>query len=208
MNINAGDIYGVTPLHMACSRGNLAAIEVLIQHESIKLDMPDNNKDTPLHEACLAGDPEIVETLLKKMQEMKFSLLLENNEKQTPLHIACKEGVGEVVKLLIKYGFDERRQLVAARDNEYNTPLHLACEGGNEMVVQLLFSNGADIEVVKEGDITPLHITARLGFTKIAKILVDTKKDIVNESDANQQTPLHRAAQYNQCDMIDLLLDR
>lgn len=208
VEVNIGDIYGVTPLHMACSRGNLAAIEVLIEDPAIELDISDNNQDTPLYEACLAGDPEIVETLLKKMREKGISLLLKNDEQQTPLHIACKEGFDDIVKLLIKYGFDERKSLVSAQDNEYNVPLHLACEGGNEIVVQVLLLNGGNIEAVKEDEITPLHIAARLGFTKIAKILLNADRNIIDASDANQQTPLHRASQYNQCEMIDFLLDR
>ena len=208
VEINIGDIYGVTPLHMACARGNLAALEVLIETPDIKLDIPDNNQDTPLHEACLAGDPEIVETLLKKMTEKEMPLLLQNDERQTPLHIACKEGLEDIVKLILQYGFDQRRSLVGAQDNEYNVPLHLACEGGNKAVVHVLLLNGADIETIKEEDITPLHIAARLGFTDIAKILVEAKADVVEASDISQQTPLHCASQYNQCEMIDFLLNQ
>ena len=208
VEVNIGDLYGVTPLHMACARANLAALEVLIKAPGIELDIADNNQDTPLHEACLAGDPDVVETLLKKMKEKELPLLLHNDEHQTPLHIACKEGLSDIVKLILQYGFDLKRDLVMAQDNEYNVPLHLACEGGNTEVVQVLLLNGADIEAVKEEEVTPLHIAARLGFVDIAKILVNAKKDIVESSDMSQQVPLHRAAQYNQCEMIDFLLDQ
>ena len=193
---------------MACSRGNLPALKVLIEASDIRLDIPDNNQDTPLHEACLEGDPEVVETLLKKMREKGIPLLLPNDERQMPLHIACKEGLDDVVKVILKYGFDQRQELVKAQDNEFNMPLHLACEGGNKEVVHLLLMNGSDIEAVKEEDVTPLHIAARLGFTDIAKILVEAKRDIVEVSDMSQQTPLHCASQYNQCEMIDFLLDQ
>ena len=205
---NVGDLYGVTPLHMASSRGNLAALEVLINVPSIKLDIPDNNLDTPLHEACLSGDPEIVGKLLTKMKAEGILLYPQNDEKQTPLHIACKEGYPDVVKLLLQHGFEERRALVSAEDNEYNTPLHLACEGGSKQVVHLLLLNNADITAVKSEEITGLHIAARLGFTDIAKILVEAVREIVEASDASQQTALHRAAQHNQCEMIDFLLDK
>lgn len=208
VEVNVGDIYGITPLHMACSRGNLAALEVLIQSPDIELTLSDNNDDTPLHEACLAGDPEIVEMLLKAMKAKELPLLLKNDEQQTPLHIACKEGLDDIVKLVLQYGFEDRHNIVKAQDNEYNVPLHLACEGGNKAVVQILLLNGADIESVKEEEITPLHIAARLGYVEIAKILVNAKKEIVEASDAYQQTPLHRAAQYNQLDMITFLLDQ
>lgn len=193
---------------MACSRGNLAALEVLIQAPNIELTLSDNNDDTPLHEACLAGDPDVVETLLKAMKQKGLPLLLKNDERQTPLHIACKEGLEDIVKLILQYGFEERHDLVQSQDNEYNVPLHLACEGGSKEVVQILLLNGADIEAIKEDEITPLHIAARLGFVNIAKILVNAKKEVVEASDANQETPLHRAAQFNQCEMITFLLDQ
>ena len=208
VEVNIGDVYGVTPLHMACARGNLAALEVLLVAPGIEIDIFDNNQDTPLHEACLAGDPEVVETLLKKMKELGLPLLSQNDERQTPLHFACKEGFDDIVKLILRYGFEQRRELVMVQDNEYNVPLHLACEGGNKEVVGVLLLNGADIEAVKEDEITPLHIAARLGFVDIAKMLVQAKKEIVEATDASQQTSLHRAAEYNQCEMIDFLLDQ
>ena len=203
VEVNVGDIYGVTPLHMACSRGNLVALKVLIEAPHIKLNASDKDKNTPLHEACLAGYHDVVETLLKKMKEKKLSLFLENDEKQTPLHIACKEGFDTIVKLVLQHGDDK---LVHAKDNELNSPLHLACEGGNPRVVDQLLCYGASVKAVKEDDVTPLHIAARLGFVKIAKMLVAKKKEIVKASDVAQQTPLHYASQYNHCDMIDFLL--
>ena len=208
VEVNVGDVYGVTPLHMACARGNLAGLEVLLKAPGIEIDISDNNQDTPLHEACLAGDPEVVETLLIKMKERGLPLLPQNDERQTPLHFACKEGLDDIVKLILKYGFDQRRDLVTVQDNEYNVPLHLACEGGNKDVVQVLLLNGADIGAVKEDEITPLHIAARLGCVDIAKMLVEAKKEILEASDVSQQTPLHRAAEYDQCEMIDFLLDQ
>jgi receptor-interacting serine/threonine-protein kinase 4 len=190
---------------MACSRGNLAALEALIEAPDIQLNISDNNQDTPLHEACLAGHPDVIETLLKKMNEKHIPLSLENDEKQTPLHFACKEGLDVVVKLILQYGDD---RLVHTEDNEHNSPLHLACESGNEAVVDTLLQNGANVMAVKENEITPLHIAARLGFVEIAKMLVAKKKAIVRASDVSQQTPLHYAAQYNQCCMINFLLDQ
>ena len=193
---------------MACARGNLAALEVLLEAPGIKINKSDNNQGTPLHEACLAGDPDVVETLLKKMKELGLPLLSQNDERQTPLHFACKEGFDDIVKLILKYGSDQKRELVTVQDNEENVPLHLACEGGDEEVVRVLLLNGADIKAVKAYEITPLHIAARLGFVEIAKMLVEVEKEIVEATDTSQQTPLHRAAEYNQCEMIDFLLDQ
>ena len=202
------DKYGVTPLHLACCRGNVAAVEVLLNDPNVVVNATDNNQDTPLHEACIAGDEIIVEKLLQKMRRERISLLLPNDEKQTPLHQACSEGHSEIVNLILKYGFQERPELVSAQDNEYNTPLHLACESGKEQIVKTLLMNGADMHQVKNDEMTALHITARYGFKNVVKILLEAEKDIIYDVDVYQRTALHFAAEYNQCEMIDYLLDK
>ena len=202
------DKYGVTPLHLACSRGNLPAVEVLLASHDIHVNAQDNNLDTPLHEACIAGDELIVEKLLQKMRSDDISLLMQNDEKQTPLHHACSEGHPEIVNLILKYGFQERPVLVAAQDNEHNTPLHLACESGKDEIVKTLLLNGADMGAVKDDEVTAIHIAARRGYRNVVMILLEAGRDIMYDVDVNQQTALHRAAEYNQCEMIDYLLDK
>ena len=215
----------VTPLHLACSRGNVAAVEVLLSSPKIKMDASDNNEDTPLHEACIAGDEDIVEMLLQRMKSTD-TLLLENDEHQTPLHLACNEGHTKIVNLILEYvskmldesdpvnpsGLDLMNKLVTAKDNEHNTPLHLACNSGEDEIVKTLLENGADVRAVKDGDITPLHIAARHGFKKVAKILLEKasekKCNIICAVDVHQRTPLHFAAESNQHKMITYLLDK
>lgn len=208
VNVNCKDKYGTTPLHMACSRGNIPAIEALLASPSIDVSFADFNRDTPLHEACLFGDKLIVEKLLQKMKAEGANLLAQNDENETPLHFACKEGHPEIVKLILQYGFDQRRELVSAQDNEYNTPLHLACESGKDEIVRVLLLNGADIFAARNEEISPLHLAARHGFLAVAKTLIDSGLEIVNILDAFQQTPLHYAARNNQDKMIEFLLEK
>jgi len=53
---NAGDYDRRTPLHLACASGNHAAVEVLIQEESINMSCRDNFGRTPLMEAVRHGN--------------------------------------------------------------------------------------------------------------------------------------------------------
>lgn len=154
VDVNCQDKFGVSPLHLACARNNLAAIEVLLASEYINPCVSDNNKDTPLHEACLNGNKEVVEKLLEWMSmEQGLELRAENDERQTPLHLACREGEAEIVKLILQYGFSQRDKLVTATDNEGSTPLHLACESGSEEIVRTLLLNGADIRCMKDEEV-------------------------------------------------------
>lgn len=208
MNVKAQ--YGITPLHLACQRGNIDAVEILLNSANIDVTVADDNKDTPLHEAALNGFTKIVKLILDKMKSDGIvSLDLPNDEYHTPLHLACREGHTEVVKLILQYGFDQRMQLATAQDNEQSTPLHLACESGNDDIVRVLLLNGADLLSPKSENVFPIHIAAKFGFVKVVETMLQgAKEDIINVGDIYQKTPLHYAAQFNQEEMIDFLLDK
>ena len=200
--------HGISPLHLACQRGNYVAVEVLLGNENIDVTKTNDNKDTPLHEAALSGFPEIVELILKKMKKKGITLQLFNNEKHTPLHLACREGHTDVVKLTLQYGFQQREELVNDVDNELNTPLHFACESGEDEIVRLLLLNGAKLLSQKTDDVLPIHTAARFGYVKVVEIMLGSRENVVNLGDIYQRTPLHYAAQFNQEKMINFLLDR
>lgn len=55
----------MTPLHLACQRGNLDVALILLSQSDIVPDVHDTHGDTPLHQACRYGHEDIVEELLK-----------------------------------------------------------------------------------------------------------------------------------------------
>ncbi|XP_043549275.1 BRCA1-associated RING domain protein 1 isoform X1 [Chiloscyllium plagiosum] len=87
---------GETPLHIASIKGDIAAVEQLLENGA-NPNIKDNAGWTPLHEACNHGHLEIVERLLK------FGVLLNTPgyQNDSPLHDAVRNGHVEVVKLLI-----------------------------------------------------------------------------------------------------------
>ena len=127
--MNAGDKYKVSPLHLACRRGNIEAAETLLDHHAIIPYIKDEHHDTPLHEACLHGSDVIVDMLL-----MKPTVLLNfhnsfNKDCQTPLHLACIEGRTNIVKnLLAKCPKEKIKCLLEACDSRGNTAFHLTVE--------------------------------------------------------------------------------
>lgn len=212
LQINAKALYGVSALHLACQRGNQAAVSVLLRSNDVIVNIKDDNNDTPLHEACLHGLHDIVENLITRMKledPDNLNLDLQNNESQTPLHLACREGHIEVVKTLLRHAgdFQKRANLTKTVDNEQNTALHLACESGVEEIVSILIVNGAELSAVKLEDVTPMHIAARYGFVNVAVTLMGTGEDLINICQIYNQTPLHYAANHNHVGMIDYLLD-
>lgn len=209
-NVNAEDNDGLTPLAIACQRGNYFAVERLLQAEQIDITLVDNQGSTALHEACENGTGKIVEMLLKSGAEISVA----DRDRVTPLHIACREGYTDVVKLLLYHGHDEKDVLVKAADVQGNRPLHFAVESGVEAIVQVLLLDGADPIAQKKNEVTPLHIAARNGYIGIAALLLQYKGqshvqfDIIEMTEIEQNTPLHFAAHHNQCEMIQYLVEK
>ena len=203
VDVNVTDAYNLTPLHLACSRGNRGAVEVLLESKRVDVNAKDKQLNTPLHAACRLGDSWIVEQLLASGADV----LISNDERSTVLHIACLMGSSDIVKIILQKNFEDRARLLSDTDNELNTPLHLACECGEVEILHILFLNGADPHLTKLHGISPLHLAAKEGFTDAADVMLQYKVSI-DVRDIELQTPLHYAARYNQEEVITFLLDK
>ena len=210
-NPNIQDVDGLTPLAIACQRGNYFAVVQLLRANEIDIGICDNQGSTPLHEACecsYENAEKIVQLLLKKGAQ----ILEADRDGVTPLHVACREGYVAIVKLLLIHGYDMKEDLLNAEDIHGSTALHFAIESGVKSIVEILLKNNSDPIAQKKNDVTPLHIAARNGHIEIAKYLLQYKGqskrgfDIIEVIDREQNTPLHFAAHFNQCEMIDYLV--
>ena len=112
------------------------------------------------------------------------------------------------LRLLLEFGAD-----VEAKDAGGHNPLYRVANGqGREeegrAAVELLIGHGADVnQVTGIGGMTPLHMSARRGTTRIAEALLDAGADI-EARDKNGETPLRRAVNCGQERMVCLLLSR
>ena len=206
-DVNAKDDDGLTPLAIACQRGNYHGVKALLKEGQIDVNIRDNQRSTPLHEACEHGSKKIVEKLIDNEAEISVA----NEDKVTPLHIACSGGYDEAVSLMLVRGHTIKDKLVSARDNQGSTALHHAAESGVESIVQNLLLAGANPIAEKSNEVTPLHIAARNGHIKIATLLIqyrDQSFNILEMTDGEQNTPLHFAARHDQCEMIRYLVEK
>ena len=62
-DVNQRGNFGNTPLHLACTRGNLEEVEALLAGGA-RLDTNGERGDTPLHDAALQGHVSVVKRLL------------------------------------------------------------------------------------------------------------------------------------------------
>jgi ankyrin repeat protein len=57
--VNLCDTSGYTPLHLACDKGHIDIVNILLKCNS-NVNLCDNNGYTPLHVACDKGHIDIV----------------------------------------------------------------------------------------------------------------------------------------------------
>jgi len=206
---NIQDADGLTPLAIACQRGNYFAIDRLLCADDIDIGICDNHGSSPLHEACEYGSEKIVELLLDRGADV----LKADRDKVTSLHVACREGHVAIVKQLFRHDHEIKQTLVEVTDIHGNSVLHFAVESGVTEIVHILLLNGSDPISQNNNEVTPLHIAARNGHIEIAKNLLQYKGqshggfDIIEMIEREQNTPLHFAARFNQCEMIEYLVN-
>jgi len=142
-----------TPLHLACKRGSLAAVMLLLQ-SGANIYAQDHRQWTPLHYAAYNGHPKVCNALLKweadndvlrevrsTQNKLAFNLCKSDTCKKAFDHVwrACKLGDLDLVRVLIREGQDVNEQTQMLK----NTPLHIAAKHGYLLIVKFLVDNGA-----------------------------------------------------------------
>ena len=118
-----------TPLSFACSKENLRAIKLLLNHGADA----NEGEPRPIFSACKSGNISLVRLLLRR----KANLNVLNRRGETPLSYACLKGNLDLARLLLKYG----SSVTMGR----TLPITGACKAGNMDLVQLLFSQYGDL---------------------------------------------------------------
>ncbi|CAD5206848.1 unnamed protein product [Bursaphelenchus okinawaensis] len=209
----------------ATSRGAFNEVQELLANGA---DPNSHNEDglTPLHQCAIDRNPRIVELLLQYRADVNAT----DTELWTPLHAAACCGYSDIVAILIHHGAD-----LLAVNAEGNMPYDICDEEETlDLIETEMANNGITQEYINERRSQPetkmlndlrdlhgrqlpinvrypdgstyLHIAAAHGYTTVAAFLLRCGVSPFDR-DNDCWMPIHAAANWNQPEIIEMLVD-
>ncbi|XP_075869198.1 85/88 kDa calcium-independent phospholipase A2 isoform X2 [Nelusetta ayraudi] len=226
--INAQDLSGQTPLHLACERGDLTCVKELLEESQARTDIKDRKGETAVHVAAKLDSPVITQAMCTRFCSGVNEL---NDAGEAPLHIACRLGRMESVKALLGGGarcdvignagypihcamkYSEKscveeilradRGQLHAEDSVYGgTPLHWA---KTAEMCRVLLEHGCTVNYLSRTGESPLHIMTKKGRFEAAMVLL-THGANANLKDQGGNTALHLAMKMDHIQLIKALI--
>ena len=147
------DRFGKSAISKACSKGQLAAVQLLLHHDYSLLEIKDIYRCTPLVHALSARQYHIVRFLLNCGANVYGTISGDVNT----LMIACQGDSLETVRVLLASGLD-----VKDFNARGKTALHYAAESRlSENMRELIFHSNANMYAANEGGETPFDVCLR-----------------------------------------------
>ena len=205
-----------TPLHAACSTGNVFIVKLLLEHGADAKCIHQESGSSSLHKAVCSGSLELVEFLLSqcKSEESKKIVNLSDKNGWSPLHFACQNGKHHIATCLLKYGAN-----VDSKTNTGRNVMHVSCLDNDEHVKCIncilehlqTFEPSHFVTIISTPDndgMTPLHIASQKGLHKIVKNFLSHKgiSALVNSQDKTGRTPIYLAVMEGRLDVTKTLL--
>ncbi len=228
--VNVSDDYGLSPIHMAASKGNIQVLKALIDHGANVNAVEKKSSMTPIHYAAYNKNSAAIKLLIKNganidsndrkgRTALKISSLSGNldnvrtlvdagaklNKMQVISSSALMEAVNgkkiNVINFLLESGAN-----ASSRDEKGNTPIILSSFTGDPQIFKTLLVHGAKISEENNVGYTPLIIAAYTGNTAIAQVSLMNGAD-VNHKTKFDRSPLHLSAIGEHIKVMKLLFE-
>jgi ankyrin repeat protein len=200
---NTKDGNDSTPLMLACEKGHLEVVEMLVEaRKGLGLEERDHDGMTALQHAVHGGHKDVVTFLLSKGAEANTR----DEQGSTPFMGACWKGHLDVAQIL--HGVTEGQGL-EERDNDGRTALHDAARGGHKEVVAFLLLKGAEANSRDVVGATSLMLACEEGHLEVVQMLLEaTEGQGLEDRDHNGETALYYAAIEGNEDVVAFLLNK
>lgn len=199
VDINKGDCYHITPLHLACKEDNLDIVKLLIE-KGANIDVKDNCGNAPIHLAAQnIGSFKCVQYLV----DMGADINVTNVNDESVLFSAVLHGNCECARFLL----DKCPSLISKRSDNGTSISMFAAVRGHYECLELFFDRGCDVNERDLNQYTILHHAVCQTTTPEVIHLVINKGADINSSEKHGKTPLHlTASQKNTSENVKILL--
>ncbi|XP_046687138.1 L-asparaginase isoform X2 [Homalodisca vitripennis] len=154
-----------TPLHIACSLGNIKVVKYLLLNGA-SVHMKDRFDQTPLLDAVKCDHLDVIKLLKRCGAHLTL----------TPNQIGCQlcraASYGNMKRLL---SLQAAGANLSQPDISGRTSLHLAAMHNHEEIVKFLLANGVSTKTKDMMGFTPLDVAEKMGHTEIIKLLKSAK---------------------------------
>ncbi|XP_014669075.1 PREDICTED: tankyrase-like protein [Priapulus caudatus] len=186
--VNQADRRKFTALHVACLKGHLSTVKVLLRYgaDVEQPAGPSANRATPLMIACAQGHYELVKYLIEQ------GAIIEKKDKlkRTPVMHAVMNGHAHVTSLLLNAGASPNNA-----DSSGNTCAHYAAGYSWYDCLQLLIRAGANISAENAWKLTPFAAAFLKGHRELASFLSEQPSVNINCRNDEGMTLVMQACQ-------------
>ncbi|TFG99422.1 MAG: ankyrin repeat domain-containing protein [Candidatus Thorarchaeota archaeon] len=188
-------------LHLAASKGHIGVVEYLIDNGA-DFFLNNGTDMIPLHLAARDGQVHVVKYLLEKFETIPERIL------NDVIHVAQMSVYGrpEIVLMLEDFRLDQARPIAQGGEKADSTLLE-ASENGNIKAAEQALEEGANVEVVDDRGMKPIHWASFRGHCDIVRILID-KGANVNGTNSALWTPIMHASLERHEEIVKLLLEK
>lgn len=156
-----------------------------------------------LYEASLEGNTSILLNLLQEDPLILDRQITLNNHGDMPLHIASMLGHTDFVKEILT----RNPNLSTECDSQKHLPLHIASAKGHVEIVKALVSANRETCSARDRDgRNPIHLAVIRGQGEVVKELMQAQPHAARAI-VQQETVLHLCVNYNQLDVLKLLIE-
>lgn len=157
----------ISPLMLACYYQKTQIVLTILKYIT----------SITIHEACAAGLTEQVQLMLDQKPEVINEL---SSHGFYPLGIAAHFGKEDIVRILLR---NHANPNAYSQNGFQSYPIHAALLNQHDNIAKMLIEAGAEVNVVQNSRISPLHIAAQQGNIDLIIILLENGAHIQIQND-------------------------